>query len=135
MHEEVHAQVGSIFEFVDGQRVVVTRDIARERAAVFQAIASEREEVFRSLAGERAEVLRAIANERQATMRDIDSLTLAVLERVTQQSQSAVAVGVDRVYLRALELLAIPFLFIVISVIILMFWVRSTVNRVMNRAQ
>jgi hypothetical protein len=135
VREEVFGDLDPVFEFADKERALVFRDMARERTAVLSSIAAERTEILRFFADERNEVIKAIAEERNATMRDIDALTLSVLERVTQESQSAVLAGVDHVYARTLQLLAIPFLVLMVFVVIVMLWVRNAFNRVLMRLE
>lgn len=135
VREEAFGHLDPIFEFADEQRALMVRDVARERSAILLAIANERNEVLKSLAAERGELIKAIANERNATMRDIDALTLTVLERVTQESQSAVTTSIDRIYMHTLQLLAVPFLLVAVFVVVVMLWVRNIINRVLERSE
>ena len=135
VREEVFGHLDPIFEFADEQRALMVGDLAGERSAILLAIANERNAVLNSLAAERGELVKAIANERNATMRDIDALTLAVLERVSQESQSAVTTGIDRIYMRTLQLLVVPFLLVAVFVVVVMLWVRNTINRVLQRPE
>ena len=126
VREEVFGHLDPIFEFVDGQRAIASNDIARERSLIVHAVAE-------MLASERSEVLAVISAERKATMRDLDALTLAIHERAVQESQSIVTSSADYVFMRTLQLLAIPFLLVVVFVVAVMLWVRSTVNRLLER--
>lgn len=127
VREEMSGHLDPLFEFVDGQRVLIAGDLARERAATL-------DEVARILATERSEVFKAMASEREALMRDINALTVAVLERVTRESQPAVTAGIDRFYTRTLQLFVIPFFFVVVAFIVVLLWVRSKVNQMLDRS-
>jgi len=113
-----------MMEFLAEQRELTMRDIARERAAVFQAIAAERNAV-----------LVAIASERNETMKDINELSLSSLDRLTTSSQGAVSLAIDQVFDRVARMLMIPFIALGALVVIVMFWIRATVNRVLDRRE
>jgi len=109
-----------LLEFIAEQRALTMRDIASERATVLEAIAHERNVV-----------LVAIADERNATMRDLNDLSLKSLDRISGTSQATVTVAVDRLFDRMVRVMTIPFLLLGLLLIIIMIWVRNTVNRVL----
>lgn len=132
---EMFGHLDPLFEFIDQQRALIAGDVARERTAIFGSIAQERSEVLNALAAEREEILTAIDNERIATMRDVETLILSVLETVRQEAQTGATSSVDHFYTRALQVLAIPFLLVAIFIVVVMVWVRNTVNRVLQRIE
>jgi hypothetical protein len=121
---ETFGSLGPVMEFLAKQRDLTMRDLARERAAVFEAIADERNAV-----------LMAIADERNETMKAINELSLASLDRLTSSSQAAVGVTVDHVFDRMARLLMIPLIGLGVFLIVVMIWIRSTVNRMLARSE
>jgi hypothetical protein len=113
-----------IMEFLAEQRNLTMRDLARERSAVLEAVAAERNAV-----------LVAISNERNETMKAINELSLASLDQVTTSSQSALSITVDQIFDRMARLLLIPFIALGAFMIIVMFWVRTTINRALARKE
>jgi hypothetical protein len=128
---EMFAHLDPVFTFADQQRALIVQDLARERAAVLTAIADERSKVLSSLVQERTQVLATIAEQRDATMRDLNELTLLTLDKVASQSSGAVDSAVDRMFLRTMQLLALPLIFVAGVIVVAMFWIHRTVNRIL----
>ncbi len=95
-------------------------------------LADERAAIVLSLARERGEILSAIAAERNLTMQEINILTMAVLEKVTHETQNSVTSSIDQVYAQTMKMMAIPFALLVVFIALVMFWVRSTVSRILE---
>ncbi len=127
-----NSSMGPLLEFFAEQRELASRDLALEREAILEALAGERNAVVLSLSKERGEVLTAIAAERNLTMQEINTLTMAVLERVTLESRESVASSIDQVYSRTMRMMAIPFVLMVVFIALVMLWVRNTVNRILE---
>jgi hypothetical protein len=118
--------------FLDEQRAYASEDLALERTAVLEALAAERTAVLSYLSQERLEIIQAIMDARGVTMQEMDAMTLEILQQFLTETRGAVDASIDQVYWRTVQMLALPFLFLVIFVIVVMFWVRSTVNRLIE---
>ena len=121
-----------LFEFLAAQRELTVRDLAIERTAILEGLAAERDAVVLSLARERGEILSAIAAERNLTMQEINALTMTVLEKVSTDTQESVSSSVDQVFGQIMKMMAIPFVLMVVFIGLVMMWVRSTVNRILD---
>ena len=139
MQEEAIGGLDPILVFMDEQRAAFAQDVGRERAAVIQALAEERIAVLANLETERAEVFREIADERNAVLLELNNITLAAIERVMTESrltmgEAFVAMdgSVDGIVRRMVQLLALPAAVLVVFLIVVMIWVRNTVNRMLT---
>lgn len=133
--DELFGGLDPMYAFMDAQRKLVAGDVARERAAVFEGIARERSEVVNAMAAEREQIFAAIDRERALTMQDMDALVLAVLQRVRPESERAVTFSVDHVLKRVLQIMAIPFILAAVFTIVVIIWIRNTVDRVLRRIE
>jgi len=139
MQEEAMGDLDPIFAFMDQQREAFARDVSRERAAVIQALAEERIAVLTSLESERSAVFREIADERNAVLLELNSLTLAAIEELMTESRATIDEGllamdgrIDDIARRTVQLLALPVAVLLALLVVVMFWVRNTVNRMLS---
>ena len=138
VQEQAIGGLDPVLAFMDEQRAALAQDIGRERAAVIGALAEERIAVLAALETERSEVFREIAEERHAVLRELNDITLAVIERFMAESRVAmgeVVVSMDRsvdaIIRRTVGLLALPAAVLLVLVVLVMIWVRNTVNRML----
>ncbi len=95
--ESLDAQLSRILSFVDQQRATVMHeDVRAEREAVVDALRAERIAVLAAATEERQIVLEALREERLAAFADLDALV-----------EKTVGREIDRLFLRALILIAI----------------------------
>jgi hypothetical protein len=138
IQEQAIGGLDPILVFMDEQRAAFARDVGKERAAVIQALAEERIAILASLEKERAEVFREIADERNAVLLELNNLTLAAIERLMTESRLAMGEAfvsmegsIDGIARRTVQLLALPAAVLVVLLIVVMIWVRNTVNRML----
>jgi len=132
IRQEAAGSLDPVFTFLDQQRQYTTEDIAQERAAILEALADERTAVLSYLSQERLEVIQAIMDARGATMSEMDAMTLEALQQFMIETRGAVEASIDQIYLRTVQMLVLPMVFLVIFVIAVMIWTRNTVNRLLE---
>jgi hypothetical protein len=139
MQEEAFGNIEPIFAFMDEQRAAFARDVGRERAAVIAALAEERTAVLSHLEAERGEVFTEIADERNAVLLELNRITLEAIDELMMETRVSMDDGFlvldqsfDRYFQRTVRLLAVPALLLVVFVVLVMIWVRNTVDRMLR---
>lgn len=110
MRQESAVILESVIAAVDTQRKATIEEMKGERALILEAVQNERKIVIDQLREERAVIIEALHQERVATLDDIRALSLMLLEEAQNRSNSVM----DRFFLRTVQILALPFLMILI---------------------
>jgi len=131
MRAEIDASLELILAFFAEQRELAVGDLTAGREAILQAIADERTAVLTYLAEERGQIFKEIARERDEAMKDMNELALISLEQSLDHGQVLAEKSIDHVYMRTVHLMLIPFGLMIIALVVVALWVRSTVNRVL----
>ncbi len=132
VRREASAEFGTFYEFIAEQRALITRDIANERTAILESLAGERTAILLYMAKERIAVFEEIAQERIDALEELNALSLSAMDKAMIQSQMTVESGIDRAFLRTVQVMLIPFGLLVIFILIVMIWVRKTLERFMK---
>lgn len=139
MQEEAIGDLDPVFEFMDEQREAFAEDVGQERAAVIRALAEERIAILASLEAERSAVFKEIAAERNAVLLELNSMTMESIERFMEESRLAmdesfvtVDGSIDRIAGRTVLVLALPVAALFVLLIVVMMWIRNTVNRMLT---
>jgi hypothetical protein len=132
IRQEAAGSLDPVLTFLDQQREYTTEDLAREREAVLRALAAERTAVLNYFSQERLEVIQAIMDARGVTMREMDAMTLEALQQFMTETRGAIEASIDQIYLRTVQMLVLPMVFLAIFVIVVMIWTRNTVNRLLE---
>jgi hypothetical protein len=132
LRREASAELGSFYRFMAEQRALISVYLANEREAVLNAIAGERNEVLTYLVNERIAVFQALAEERTIVMEEINALSLSAMDKAVAQSRMTVESGIDRVFDSTIQILLIPMVLILVFAVIIMIWIRNTVERILK---
>jgi hypothetical protein len=118
-----------LLSFIEKERGILMKYISSERSAITTQLADERIAALQTLAEERIAVLEKISEERNNTFRDLNALTLASLERMFIESEELAASAVDRVFWRAVQMLALPFVLLIVVGAIALLMIRNWIQR------
>jgi len=129
VQKESWSMLEPLMEFMANERELIASDITRERAAVLEGIASERIAVLHALVDERNFVMEQITSERNLTMEQLNAITLASIELMIKESGEFSKEAIDHVFWRALQMLALPFLGLVVVCVIVLLMIRDGINR------
>jgi len=118
--------------YLEEVRKQVTADFTEERMAVLAGIASERIAVLEALGEERNVVLERIGAERNLTLEQLSALTLSSIEQMMQETGELSKETADHIFWRAFQLLALPFLALLVICIVVLLMIRDGINRYMR---
>lgn len=129
----MEGRTATLFEpflaFAAKEREFLTDYISEERTAILQAIVDERMATFRELEEERSIILERIATERNLTLEQMNAMTLAFVEQMIEESKDISATSIDRVFWRALQLLALPFMALLVLCVVVLIMIRNAIRR------
>jgi hypothetical protein len=129
LQNESWSMLKPLMAFLEEERKYIASDITRERSAVLEGIASERIAVLQALVEERNFAMEQITNERNATMEQLNALTLASIEHMIRESSEFSREAIDHVFWRALQMLALPFLALIVVCVMVLLMIRDGINR------
>jgi len=118
--------------YLEEVRKQVTVDLKEERMAVLAGIASERIAVLEAFGEERNVVLERIGAERNLTLDQISALTLSSIEQMVEETGELSKETADHIFWRAFQLLAVPFLALLVVCIVVLLMIRDGINRYMR---
>jgi hypothetical protein len=128
--DSAFTDVSPSLEYLSSERRALTEDLRIERSAILEGIADERLAVFAALAEERVEVLATLTRERNATLESLNGLTLAAIDEIVVDSEQVTTASIDLIYLRTLQILALPALVALVLAIVVILLLRSAISRI-----
>lgn len=129
LQNETQVILQELMAFGDRQRVALIADLSEERTATLKTAHEDLLLLLSTAEKERIAVIEALGQERLNTLEQLNTITLAAVRAMITESESLTTAAIDRVFWRVIQVMALPFLGLILFISLLMWMLRNALTK------